>query len=400
MRKLGKFLIPLLFFGGMGTPFLWAEGSVLKPLEREVESIVQGVRPSLVSISTRDGLGPQRDVGSGVIIKKDGYILTTRDVVGDGQGVEVTLFNGDRSSAKLVGSDAELNLAVLKIEAAGLIPAKRGDSAKLKLGSWGIVLGNSLGFVPSVSFGLFSGRRKDGLLQFSAFVSPGNSGGGILNSDGELVGIITGTASGSVESYFLGRVTSSSKVQGSADLPPPNFALPYQGMALAIPINKAQAVATQLIKEGRVERGWLGVIIQNLTPALSEHFGVKKGVLVSDVVDESPAQRAGIKRGDIIVSYRGERVNSAMQLKDMVTSTPPGEEVNLLIVREGKEKLVRAKMGKRPQYSRIGQGDLWQNFRFPDLSRLKKEFSAEKLKQKLDRLEKEIESLRRKLGTD
>jgi len=213
------------------------------------------------------------------------------------------------------------------------------------------------------------------------------------------VGIVTGTASGSAEAFLWGRVDPSSKLKRSVDLPP-SFALSCRGMALAIPINRAQAAATQLIKEGKVERGWLGVIIQNLTPALSEHFGVKEGVLVSDVVDESPAQRAGIKRGDVIVSYRGEKVNSSIQLRDMVTSTPPGEEVNLLIVREGKEKPIRAKMGKRPRYSRIGKGNLWQNLQFPDLSRLRKEFSSEKLRQRLDRLEREMEALRRKLGTD
>jgi len=396
VKRLREFIIPLLFLWVLGAPSS-PQGSVLKPLEKEIGSIVQGARPSLVSISTKGGIGPQRDEGSGVIIRKGGYILTTKDVVGDGQGVEVTLWNGECYQAKLVGSDAELNLAVLQIEAPGLIPAKRGDAARLNLGSLVIVLGNSLGLVPSVSLGLFSGRRKDGLLQLSAFVSPGNSGGGVLNADGQLVGIVTGTASGSAGAFLLGR--PSSKLRGAVDLPP-SFALSCRGMALAIPINRAQAAATQLIKEGKVERGWLGVIIQNLTPALSEHFGVKKGVLVSDVVDESPAQRAGIKRGDVIVSYRGEKVNSSIQLRDMVTSTPPGEEVNLLIVREGEERPIRAKMGKRPRYSRIGKGDLWQNFQFPDLSRLRKEFSSERLRQRLDRLEREMEALRRKLGTD
>ncbi len=400
MRRLGKFLIPLLFLWSMGIPLLRADGSVLKPLEKEIKSIVQGARPSLVSISTRDGFGPQKDVGSGVIIRKEGYILTTGDVVGEDQKVEATLWNGKCYQAKLVGSDAESNLTVLKIEADGLISAKIGDSAKLKPGSWVIVLGNSFGLAPSVSLGLFSGRREDGLLQLSAFVSPGNSGGGILNSDGELVGIVTGTASGSTESHFLGRVTPYSKVKRSTDLPLPHFVLPYQGMALAIPINKALAAATQLIKEGKVERGWLGVIIQNLTPALSEHFRVKKGVLVSDVVDESPAQKAGIMRGDIIVRYQGEEVKNSAQLRDMVTSTSPGEEVNLLIIRDGKEKPVRVKIGKRPKYSRIGKEKIWKDFQFPDLDWLKEEFSSEKLRQRLDRLEKEIETLRRKLSRD
>lgn len=400
MRRLRAFIIPLLFLWGIGIPILFADGSVLKPLEKEIEAIVKGGQPSLVSIFTRDGFGPQKDVGSGVIIGKEGYILTTGDVVGEDQQVEVTLWNGKCYQAKLAGSDAESNITVLKIEADGLISAKIGDSEKLKPGSWVIVMGNSFGLAPSVSLGLFGGRREDGLLQLSAFASPGNSGGGILNSDGELVGIVTGTASGLVKASFRGRVGSSTKAKRSINILSPHFGLPYQGMTLAIAINEASEVASQLIKKGKVERGWLGVVIQNLTPSLSEHFEVKKGVLVSDVVDDSPAQKAGIKRGDIIVRYRGEKVNNSAQLRDMVTSTSPGEEVNLLIIRDGKEKLVRVKIGKRPKYSRIGKEEIWKDFQFPDLDWLKEEFSSEKLKQRLDRLEKEIEALRRKLGRD
>ncbi len=400
MRRLRRLVIPLILLWGMGIPVLLADGSVLKPLEKEIESIVEVGQPSLVSIYTRNGFSPQRDVGSGVIIREEGYILTTGDVVGEDQQAEVTLWNGKCYQAKLVGSDAESNLTVLKIEADGLTAAKVGDSARLKPGSWIIVLGNSFGLAPSVSFGLFSGRREDGLLQLSAFASPGNSGGAILNSDGELVGIVTGTASGWVKSPFLGGVSSSTKVRRSVNILSPNVGLPYQGLTVAIPINKAKEVASQLIKTGKVERGWLGVIIQNLTPPLSEHFGVKKGVLVSDVVNDSPAQKAGIKREDIIVRYGGEKIEYSTQLRDMVTSTSPGEEVNLLIIRDGKEKPVRAKIGKRPQYSRIGKEKLWNDLQFLDLNRLKEEFSSKKLKQKLDRLEKEIETLRRELGTD
>ncbi len=401
MRRWGRFIIPLFLFWIQGMSPLLAGGSALKSLEREIKAILKEAAPALVSISTKEGLSCQQDVGSGVIIRKGGYILTTKDVAGDGQEVEVTLENGRRYQAKLVGSDAELNLAVLKIDADGLIPAKLGDSTKMKPGSWVIVLGNSFGLAPAVSFGLFNGKRKDGLLQLSAFVFPGNTGGAVLNSDGELIGIVTGTASGLVKTSLFKGINHTSKLEITTSLLPPDLDLPYQGMTLAIPINTAKAAASQLIKEGKVERGWLGVIIQDLTPSLRDHFGVKKGVLVSDVVDDSPAQKAGMKRGDVIVRFHGEKVENSTQLREMVVSTPPGEEISLLLVRDGEEKSVKVTIGKKPKYSRIGKEErLWQNFPFPDLSKLKENLFSEKIRERLDELEKEVEKLKRKLGAD
>jgi serine protease Do len=400
MRRPGTLVLCLLFLWSLKWPIPFADGSALKSLEKEIEVIVKETQPSLVSIYTKGGFGPQKDVGSGVIIRPTGYILTTRNVVNEGDQIEVILWDEKCYQATLVGSDPESNIAVLKIEKDGLTSAKMGDWARMKPGSWVIVLGNSFGLVPSVSFGLFSGRTKDGLLQMSASVSPGNSGGGVLNSDGELVGIVTGTASGPVRTSFFGKVRPPEKGEKAIDVLSSKFELPYQGISLAIPINEAKAVASQLIEKGRVERGWLGVIIQDLTPSLSEHFGVKQGVLVSDVVDESPAQKAGMKRGDVIIEYGEEMVTNSDQLRDMVTSTSPGKQVKLLIIRDSKEMWMEVKIGKKPKYSRIGKEETWRDFQFPDLDWLKEEFSSEGIKEKLEKLEEQIEKLKQRLDSD
>lgn len=400
MRRPGTLVLCLLFLWSLEWPIPFADGSALKSLEKEIEVIVKETQPSLVSIYTKEGFGPHKDVGSGVIIRPTGYILTTRNVVNEGDQIEVILWDEKCYQATLVGSDPESNIAVLKIEKDGLTSAKMGDWARMKPGSWVIVLGNSFGLLPSVSFGLFSGRRKDGLLQMSASVSPGNSGGGVLNSDGELVGIVTGTASGPVRTSFFGKVRPPEKGEKTIDALSSKFELPYQGISLAIPINEAKAVASQLIEKGRVERGWLGVIIQDLTPSLSEHFGVKQGVLVSDVVDESPAQKAGMKRGDVIIEYGEEMVTNSDQLRDLVTSTSPEKQVKLLIIRDSKEMWMEVKIGKKPKYSRIGKEETWRDFQFPDLDWLKEEFSSEGIKEKLEKLEEQIEKLKQRLDSD
>jgi serine protease Do len=210
--------------------------------------------------------------------------------------------------------------------------AKLGDSDKLKVGQLVIAIGNPYGLERTVTFGVISAlRRSIGLTQYESFIqtdapiNPGNSGGPLINIRGEVIGINTAIVA-----------------EG-------------QGLGFAIPINLAKWVADQLIAKGRVVRGWLGVVIQEITPEIAETIGVKEGILVAQVAPGSPAERAGLKVGDIIVAVDGEKVREVRDLQFKIMKTPPGTEVTLTIIRRGKEQTIKARVGEMPEEVRFGQ---------------------------------------------
>jgi serine protease Do len=280
-------------------------------------------------------------LGSGVIIDKDGYILTNEHVIDGADEIKVTLPDGREFDAEVKGTDKRSDLAVIKIDAHNLPVAKLGDSDDLKIGEWVLAIGNPFGFAienpePTVTVGVISalhrylpalGRRDrsyDDLIQTDAAINPGNSGGPLVNLDGEVIGINTAI------------ITTSGG---------------YQGLGFAIPINKAKKILSKLIKGEKILYGWLGITIQDLNEDLRSYFGVKEkeGVIVVKVFKDSPAQKAGIEEGDLILSFDGKSVRTTRDLVRMVTSTEVGRKVVMRILRDGKEKEIVVKVGKRPE---------------------------------------------------
>jgi serine protease Do len=268
----------------------------------------------------------ERSLGSGFIISPDGYILTNEHVVDGADEIKVRLDDGRSFTAVVKGQDQKLDIALLKIDAGGDLPvALLGDSDALQVGEWVMAIGNPFGLSETVTVGIVSAKGRvigagpyDNFIQTDASINPGNSGGPLFDSQGRVVGINSAIVSGG------------------------------QGIGFAIPINAVKAILPQLKKTGHVVRGWLGVTIQPMTPQLAESFGLKeaKGALVSEVVKDSPAERAGIRRGDIIVSLQGKEVENVSDLPRLVAAIPVGEKINIGLLRDGKKIEVTATIGK------------------------------------------------------
>jgi len=278
----------------------------------------------------------ERGQGSGFIVDKRGYILTNNHVVGDADRIEVKLYDGREFKAKVIGTDPESDVAVIKIDAKDLPVLPLGNSDNLKVGEWVIAIGNPFGLSESVTVGVVSakGRNRIGIndyedfIQTDAAINPGNSGGPLINIHGEAVGMNTAIYS---------------KSGG------------YMGIGFAIPINMARNVMKQLLKKGKVVRGWLGVVIQQMDEDLAKSFGLKRpeGVLVSEVTKDSPAEKGGLKQGDIILQLNGQKVKDVGELRNKIALTPPGTKVELLIMRDGKKKVLTVKIGEKPEHTGI-----------------------------------------------
>jgi serine protease Do len=270
---------------------------------------------------------PMRGLGSGFVIDAGGYVVTNHHVVDGAKSVEVTLNDGRKLPAKVVGSDPETDIALLKVEATGLPTIPLGDSGALRVAEPVMAIGNPFGLDHTVTVGIISGTgrvigagRYDDFLQTDAAINPGNSGGPLINTRGEVVGIATAIVSRS----------------GG-----------FQGVGFAIPIDLAKPILQQLRTAGRVTRGWLGVSIQPLTPELAKSFGLgeSKGALIASVSPGSPAERAGVKPGDVIVAYNGKPVDTPRVLPGLVANTEVGKGVELTVLREGKPRLLRVMVG-------------------------------------------------------
>ncbi|NVO00782.1 MAG: DegQ family serine endoprotease [Geobacteraceae bacterium] len=267
--------------------------------------------------ATRPHYRKESSLGSGFIINRDGYIITNDHVVRDAESIQVKLSNETIYDAKIVGSDPKSDIAVIKINAKEPLPvAVLGDSDKLQVGQWAIAIGNPFGLDRTVTVGVVSatGRSNMGIetyenfIQTDASINPGNSGGPLLNVNGEVIGINTAIVAAG------------------------------QGIGFAIPVNMAKQIVEQLVKKGSVTRAWLGVAIQPVTEEIASSFGLKKakGALISDVMSGSPAEKGGLKQGDILIAFDGKEVKDARQLQLAVAETPIGKPVVAEIYREGK----------------------------------------------------------------
>jgi len=267
----------------------------------------------------------RNSLGSGVIIEENGTILTNNHVISGADQIEVKLKDGRKYKAIVVGTDEKTDVAVIKIKEKAKLPtAVLGDSDSMRPGDWTMAIGNPFGLEQTVTVGVVSatGRVIGGgpyakFIQTDASINPGNSGGPLFNLKGEVIGINTMI-------YATG-----------------------QGIGFAIPINLAKQIAPQLEKDGKVTRGWLGVSIQEITPELAKSFGIKDedGALIAEVFDGSPAAKLGIKRGDVITMFDGQKINDPYDLSLTVGNTIPGKEVDVIVLREGKEVQLKGKIG-------------------------------------------------------
>ena len=274
---------------------------------------------------------PTQGAGSGVIISKDGYVLSNNHVVEGAKSVTVTLANEAEYDAEVVGRDPKTDLAVLKIDTKKALPAASlGDSEQLHVGDWVVAIGNPFGLNHTVTSGIVSAKGRvigagpyDDFIQTDASINPGNSGGPLFNMKGEVVGINTAIIA-----------------QG-------------QGIGFAIPVNTAKPLIPQLVSDGEVTRGYLGVSIQTISSELAKALDIAstEGVLVADVTAGSPADKGGIQRGDIIVSYAGKKVKNSHSLPAMVAATPVNEKATVTVLRDGKQHDLTVKIAKLPSES-------------------------------------------------
>ena len=282
----------------------------------------------------------ESSLGSGVIVDPNGYIITNNHVIAKADEIKVLLNDKREFIGKVVGTDPKTDLAVVKINAKDLPVIPWGDSDKLEVGEYVLAIGNPFALNSTVTMGIVSavGRANVGIadyedfIQTDAAINPGNSGGALVNARGELVGVNTAIFSRS----------------GG-----------YMGVGFAVPANMTRAVMDSLIKNGKVTRGWLGVSIQDVTQNLAKQFGLteNKGALVSEVMADSPAATAGIKSGDVIVSYDGKPVDGPAMLRNLVAQTPIGKSAKIEVLRDKKRETVNIKVAEQPKEMTQADGD-------------------------------------------
>lgn len=277
------------------------------------------------------GDAPQQEfkrqgLGSGFIISEDGYVVTNNHVIDRAEDIQVVLEDGTKFKAEIIGKDSKTDLAVLKIEPnRELIAVKFGNSDDLKIGDWVMAIGNPFGLGYTVTAGIVSAKGRslglgayDDFIQTDAPLNPGNSGGPLFNLSGEVVGVNTAIAA-----------------RG-------------QGIGFSIPINMASHVISQLQDSGKVVRGWLGVIIQDITPEIAESLDLSdtKGALIADVSPDSPADKAGLKRGDVVTNFDGETIDEFSDLTKLVGVSKPNSDATITIIRDGAKKEIKIVLGE------------------------------------------------------
>ena len=404
---------------------------VLESLEENITTLVESVKPSLVTIEAEVFPGNRENptqltsfVGSGVVYSSDGYILTTSSVVRGMKDFKVTLSNDKSYRAKLIGTDFQTNLAVLKIESQGLRIAKFGNSDRIREGSWVTVVGNSYGLPTAVSFGIVNGIRYDKTIQMSANVSPGNSGGPVLNTRGEVIGLVSAKLSepSIIDAFRL----YEEEGKRTFDFPPTQIEIPSSGISLAIPINLVREKADWIIKNGTsIEKGYLGVYLEDLDKETKEEMDVNGGVLIVGVVEGSPAEKSGLKDEDIVIEFDQEIVKDSDQFRKMIGNIPPNKMIRLNIIRDGKKVSLSVRLGRvGSAYSSLKERTIIPPIKIPELNipeikiqydEAKNEYdeaqakkseeelkrilnsSLDNFKKELERLSKELERLNQKI---
>jgi len=278
----------------------------------------------------------RRGLGSGFIISKDGYIITNNHVVRKADEIKVILENEDEYSAELIGTDPKTDLALLKIKPkTALTPVRIGNSSSLDIGDWVVAIGNPFGLGNTVTAGIVSAKGRslglgayDDFIQTDAAINPGNSGGPLFNYKGEVVGVNTAIIAGG------------------------------QGIGFAIPMNMANRIVTQLQTSGKVVRGWLGVHVQQITPEIKEGLNLPNdnGALISDIAPGSPAEKGGLKRGDVIIAVNNMQIMDDDDLPKYVANLAPGTKAEFKIIRDNKNKILGIKLSEFPEQQAVNTG--------------------------------------------
>ncbi len=373
MRKVcATLVVGLMMFGGAFFAFAEDKGSdevnMLGKTSKAFVSIAKRTMPAVVyvevktvvGVARRYGWGPNADdpfgglfgkrnydsyrivpyemsgVGSGFIISKDGYILTNHHIVGDADSIRVKLNDGREYDAKRIGSDVKSDIAVIKIEGQNFPFIELGDSTALEIGEWVIAIGNPMGLSHTLTVGVVSAKGRNNLgiaeyedfIQTDAAINQGNSGGPLLNIEGKAIGI---------NSAIISQTGS------------------YAGIGLAVPINMAKVIKDQLIKSGKVVRGYIGVQLdpQEMTKVLAESHMLKKpvGVVITEVSNESPASAAGLVAGDVVVNINGREMDSLSTFRNTIAVLQPGVKAQFSVMREGKERKIDVVIGAYPDAS-------------------------------------------------
>jgi Do/DeqQ family serine protease len=323
----------------------------LQSISAAFSNVAEMVTPSVLTIETvyeaqgRQMVNPffrqmprrqeARGSGSGVAYDTEGHIITNAHVIEDAKEIEVVLKDGQRLKAELVGTDPKTDLAVIKVNKGEIPEAKYGDSDEMNVGDWVIAIGNPLGFSHTVTHGIVSAKGRSGLrndmegayenfIQTDASINQGNSGGPLCNIMGEVIGINSMIASQSGGS---------------------------QGLGFAIPINMAKSIVDQLIASGEVRRGFLGVHIRDLDQEMAKQFGYEghEGAIIDQVGPDTPASRAGLKSGDIVIALNGKKIKNSAMLRNNVSQNVPGSNVTIKVVRDGREKNIDVRLGSLEQ---------------------------------------------------
>ncbi len=332
---------------------------VLMAIDAEYTRLVQSVVPSVVSITssrTVTQLAPltiqdvlagraraqsakSTSLGSGVIVSKEGHILTNHHVVADMTEIRVQLTDGRNLPATLIGSDPATDIAVLRIEAKNIEPLSLGESDDLRVGQQIFAVGNPYGLEESVTRGIISAKGRQTTsdsaiehIQHDAAVNQGNSGGPLVNVRGEVIGI---------NSAIFSRTGG------------------WQGISFAIPSNTARRILEGIIKRGRMVRSYLGVVMQEISPELARNFGLADtaGAIITEITPDSPALRSGLQPGDVVRTVNGKRVKGVQQLRQMIASTEVGQELELGFIRRGTAMAAKAKVAEMPaELSRLIPG--------------------------------------------
>jgi len=341
---MASFLFMLLSISSYAAPIDPFQGDLIADVAQKVlpsvvnissvKTVIVGQSPFLSDPFFKDFFGSvprkrlERALGSGVIVSDDGYIITNNHVVGGADKVEVRLADGRVFEASIIGSDPKSDVAVIKIAAKDLPAIAIGDSSNLRIGTVVLAVGNPFGLSQTVTMGIISALGRSGLgitdyenfIQTDAAINPGNSGGALVNMKGELIGINTAILS---------------KSGGNV------------GIGFAIPVDLTMNIKESIIRYGKVVRGWFGVTVQDITPKIAKamHLTSTRGVLVAGVVDDSPADKGGIKRGDVILEINSKKVTRASGLRIMASELLPGSSARVKILRNGKEKFLSIIIG-------------------------------------------------------
>ncbi len=300
-------------FAARIAPNLAPEGGFADIVERTLPSVVRVVTAS----------GPARGEGSGVILSRDGYLLTNSHVVQGATRITVQLADEREFPAEIVAADTPTDIAVLKVDAKGLESITFGDSGKVRIGDYALAIGNPFGVGTTVTLGIISAKNEGDYIQTDAAINPGNSGGPLLNTAGELIGINTAILSPSGGS---------------------------NGVGFALPSNLARFIMSELITKGRVDRGYMGVGLQPIDQVLAEALGVRRGAaVIADVAPGSPAARAGLQKGDVVVAMNGRVMRDFVRMRLFVAQAQPGATVRMTIARQEAEQDVTVTLERKPQ---------------------------------------------------